>query len=322
MLVVDNAEQPMLAGPLAALTQIVETGNVAKLHLLFTHLDGVTGANLRGYSARISHVRESVDNAIRSIETSTSAAAARALARRAETSLYFAGRVDRLMSGDTTFALKGSEEFARLARDLQGEDERRDHGDAKVVVARRGVALAVRAAAQRFQEVWLVRVGADRPVPGGTVKPEHWSRVKALTRRIANDMADHYLDLKPVADFRRELQSVLYEMVQDPVRWQGRPVEGQEKQEILDSVANAMTSHVMWLAEKRVITDRRNAWNGAYELSGTGSTSLRTRLLADEVITRSAPVPAANLSDEAAELISEVEQLLDTVAAEHSLVLE
>lgn len=45
VLVVDNAQQPMQAGPLAALTQIVESGSVGKLHLFFTHLDGVTGVN-------------------------------------------------------------------------------------------------------------------------------------------------------------------------------------------------------------------------------------------------------------------------------------
>ena len=51
VLLVDNAAQPMQAAPVAALKSIAVSGNATKLHLLFTHFDQVSGANLPTFSA-------------------------------------------------------------------------------------------------------------------------------------------------------------------------------------------------------------------------------------------------------------------------------
>lgn len=322
VLVVDNAQQPMQAGPLAALSQIVESGSVAKLHMLFTHLDAVSGANLTGYAARIAHVRESVENAFKSIETTAGSAAARALRRRAGTSLYYAGRLDRVLAEKDIFGRKGAAEFARLCLDLEGEDVVRDHGNAEIVVARRGVVLAVEKAAARFQGDWLVRVGAETPEPGSGIKPEHWSRVKALNRRIANGTSEEYRDLKPVADFNRAFQHVLYGMLQNPVRWQGQAISDEEQGEVTDTIALALSAKVIELAEQCIVGERGEAWSRAWALSGQGSTTRRTAILADDVIRRGAPIPTADLSPEAMELINRVEKIFDEVRADHQLVIE
>lgn len=322
VLVVDNAQQPMQAGPLAALTQIVESGSVSKLHMLFTHLDGVSGANLTGYSARTAHVRESVENALKSIETTAGSAASRALRRRVDTSVYYAGSLDRVLTEKDIFGRKGAAEFTRLRLSLEGDDVVRDHGDAEVVVARKGVVIAVEKATTRFQGDWLVRLGAEKPRPGGDIRAEHWSRVKALNRRIASGTEDEYQDLRPVADFRRELQHVLYGMLQNPVRWQGKAVSDEERAEVVDSVALALTEKVVEIAERSIITDREDAWAAAWALSGKGSTTQRTHILAEDVVKRGAPIPTADLSPLATALINDVERVLDDVQAGHHLVIE
>ena len=51
MLLVDNAKQPMQAAPVAALKSIAVSGNAMKLHLVFTHFDQVSGANLMRWTA-------------------------------------------------------------------------------------------------------------------------------------------------------------------------------------------------------------------------------------------------------------------------------
>lgn len=322
VLLVDNAQQPMLAGPMAALTQIVETGNVSKLHVLFTHLDGVKGANLSGYNARVEHVRESVDNGIRDIEASSNPAAARALARRANSAVYFAGRLDRVLTETDTFGRRGADELARLALDLQGEEPARELGDAEVVISRKGVVLAGRDAAARFRRDWLVRLGAERPEPGAAIRPEHWSRVKALNRRIAAGKSEEYDSLKPVADFRREIQAELYDMLQRPVKWQGQEIDESERAEIVDAIANALNPKVVELAAARVVIDRLDAWRTAFEFQGRGSTVSRMNLLADDVVRACAPEVTASLSADADELVKQVEKILDEVQAEHNMVVE
>lgn len=322
VLVVDNAQQPMQAGPLAALTQIVESGSVGKLHLLFTHLDGVTGANLTGYSARTAHVRESVENALTSIETAAGAAAARALRRRLGTSVYYAGRLDRVLTGKDIFGRKGAAEFRRLRGELEGDEPVRDHGDAEIVVARKGVVIAVEKATARFQDEWLIRLGVERPTPGNDIRTEHWARIKALNRRIVGRADSEYRDLRPAGDFRRALQSVLYAMLQNPVRWQGQPVSEEERGEVVDTIAVALTDKVVGLAEKQIILDRMEAWDEGWAQAGKGSVARRAHILSEEVIRRGAPIPTADMSSGAAELVDAVERLLEEVRANHHLALE
>lgn len=322
VLVVDNAQQPMQAGPLAALTQIVESGSVAKLHLLFTHLDAVKGANLTGYAARTGHVRESVENALSSIESAAGAAAARALRRRLDTSVYYAGRLDRVLTAKDIFGRKGATEFLRLREELEGDEPVRDHGDAEIVVARKGVVIAVEKAAARFQEEWLVRLGVERPASGGDLRAEHWARIKALNRRIVGRADFEYRDLKPAGDFRRALQSVLYAMLQNPVRWQGQPVSEDERSEVVDTIALALTDKVVGLAEKQIILDRMDAWDAAWAESGKGSVARRAHILAEDVIKCGAPVPTADMSIAATQLVDAVERILEEVRADHHLSLE
>lgn len=322
VLVVDNAQQPMQAGPLAALTQIVESGSVGKLHLLFTHLDAVTGANLTGYSARTAHVRESVENALTSIETAAGAAAARALRRRLDTSVYYAGRLDRVLTDKDIFGRKGAAEFLRLRGELEGEAPVRDHGDAEIVVARKGVVIAVEKATARFQEEWLVRLGVERPSAGTDIRAEHWARIKALNRRIVGRTDSEYRDLRPAGDFRRALQAVLYAMLQNPVRWQGQPVSEEERGEVVDTIAVALTDKVVELAEKQIILDRMEAWDEAWSQAGKGSVARRAHILSEEVIRRGAPIPTADMSPGATELVDAVERLLDEVRTDHHLSLE
>ncbi|MDV8002089.1 hypothetical protein [Rhodococcus sp. IEGM 1408] len=322
VLVVDNAQQPMQAGPLAALTQIVESGSVGKLHLLFTHLDGVTGANLTGYSARTAHVRESVENALTSIESAAGAPAARALRRRLDSSVYYAGRLDRFLTSKDVFGRKGAAEFLRLRCELEGDEPVSDHGDAEIVVARKGVVIAVEKATARFQEEWLVRLGVERPAPAGDLRAEHWARIKALNRRIVGRTDVEYRDLKPAGDFRRALQSVLYAMLQNPVRWQGQPVSEEERGEVVDTIAVALTDKVVELAEKQIILDRMEAWDVAWALAGKGSVARRAHLLAADVIRSGAPIPTADMSSGATELVDAVERLLEEIRADHHLALE
>ena len=322
VLVVDNAQQPMQAGPLAALTQIVESGSVAKLHLLFTHLDAVKGANLTGYAARTGHVRESVGNALSSIESAAGAAAARALRRRLDTSVYYAGRLDRVLTAKDIFGRKGATEFLRLREELEGDEPVRDHGDAEIVIARKGVVIAVEKATARFQEEWLVRLGVERPAPGADLRAEHWARIKALNRRIVGRTDFEYRDLKPAGDFRRALQSVLYAMLQNPVRWQGQSVSEDERSEVVDTIALALTDKVVGLADKQIILDRMDAWDAAWAESGKGSVARRAHILAEDVIKCGAPVPTADMSIAATQLVDAVERILEEVRANHHLTLE
>ncbi len=61
---------------------------------------------------------------------------------------------------------------------------------------------------------WQLRLRERRSV-------QHWTRIKALSRRFAEGWADEYDTLRPVAELKRELDEQVYRMLGQPVRWEG-----------------------------------------------------------------------------------------------------
>ena len=68
----------------------------------------------------------------------------------------------------------------------------------------------------------------------------HWTRVKALTRRLAEGWADEYDTLRPVADLHLLLQQEFYKATQRPSLWEPRP-PSDEKQAIFDGFVNRLS---------------------------------------------------------------------------------
>ena len=75
------------------------------------------------------------------------------------------------------------------------------------------LSLAVAEAAKAFHARWRGLLGLEMNFDA---PKEHWTRVKALTRRLAEGWTDQYDSLQPVADLRNQLQVQLYLMLQRP----------------------------------------------------------------------------------------------------------
>ena len=91
VLLVDNSTQPMQAAPLAALREVVATGNARKLILAFTPFDEVKGDNLPSASAKAQHVLASAENVLASFGEELGPSAERALRGRLERGRFFLG---------------------------------------------------------------------------------------------------------------------------------------------------------------------------------------------------------------------------------------
>jgi hypothetical protein len=101
----------------------------------------------------------------------------------------------------------------------------------------------------------------------------HWTRIKALSRRFAEGFADEYDTLKPVGEFKRELDGQIYRMLQRPVRWDGPEPTDDDKQLMIDALAKEISREVTALCSRRINSSRRKAWQEAYAEFGQGSTS-------------------------------------------------
>lgn len=288
VLLVDNAAQPMQAAPVAAMRELARTGNAAKLILVFTHFDEVKGDNLPNPSAKVQHVMASAENVLAAIGEDLGPFAERSLRKRLDDARVFLAKIDKPVSDASKEGARTIAQLEKLLTLIDEVIERPEVGKVVPCYDRMNLVLAVKGAAEAFHDAWFPRLGLDYK-PG--VGKEHWTRVKALSRRLATGMADYYDSLQPVADLRKELQDRIYVFVQNPVEWRGKEPADDQKQVIFDTFAEAIARRMLKLATKRVWMERGREWQSAYDKRGTGSSYVRADIIGTQILDPAAPIP-------------------------------
>jgi hypothetical protein len=319
VVLVDNAAQPMQAAPVAALKGIAVAGNAAKLHILFTHFDQVQGANLPTFSAREEHVLASVENVLKAIGDELGPPAERVLRKRLDSARFFVGGIQNKLDPSRKVGVRAMQQLDALLTLLVHPEKAADAGPSRPVFDRMNLSLAVTEAAKTFHARWRGLLGLD---VNPDAPKEHWTRVKALTRRLAEGWSDEYDSLKPVADLRYSLQRQIYLMLQRPVRWEHGEPSDDEKQAIIDAMSNSVTNKLVELSKRRLGEDVRLAWQEAYAQRGPGSTFLRARIIANDVYDRGAPVPTVSASPDQNRFLKDVAGVVAEVAQELDIILE
>ncbi|MGW3311997.1 hypothetical protein ACWDG9_36045 [Streptomyces sp. NPDC001073] len=319
ILVVDNATAPMQAAPIAALKSITISGNSSKLHFLFTHFDHMKADNLPRFSDRERHVLASVENVLGAIGEELGPAAERGIRVRLEQRCYFAGGMHEPLKPSKKEARRTIEQLRSLSAALSAEEELPSTGPAKPVFDRMNLSLAVTEAARNFHRRWRGLLGLEH---NAAAPKEHWTRVKALTRRLGEGWRDEYDSLRPVADLRTELQVQIFLMLQRPVRWEGGEPTEEERQAVIDEITSSVTGKLYTLTTQRLKEDAQNAWLDAYRQQGVGSTFTRSRIIDAEVFGRGAPIPTVAASPDQNSFLKAVANTVAEVAHERKLILE
>ena len=175
------------------------------------------------------------------------------------------------------------------------------------------LALAVHSAARAFREAWRPRLGLESK-PDFT--KEHWTRVKALNRRLAAMGQDEYDTLKPVADLRERLRDRIYVFIQNPLQWKGHEPSEEEKRVKYDAFADSLGGRLDDLSTRRVWRERIDAWERAYHESGRGSTFVRARIIGNDIYELAAPIPDAAPSPGRNQFLREVIKVVEAAAEE------
>jgi hypothetical protein len=312
VLLVDNAAQPMQAAPVAAMKAVVTSGSASKLLVAFTHFDMVKGDNLPSVADRQAHVKASVDNVLKAVGEDLGPFAERILHQRIERACFFVGGIDEILNVAKKSDRRTIEQMKSLLDVIEHICDEAETTDTRPVYDRINLVLAVREAATSFHERWAGLLGIAY-APGHP--KEHWTRIKALSRRFAEGFADEYDTLKPVGELKRELDGQIYRMLQQPVRWEGPEPTDDDKQLMIDTLAKEISREVTALCSQRINANGRKAWQEAYAEFGRGSTFRRARIISGEVYDRAAPIPAVTPSPDQNSFLHEVTALVDAVAA-------
>ena len=315
VVLVDNATGPMQAAPVAAIKEMISSGRASRLLLVFTHFDEVKGDNLPNASARELHVLASAENVLASIGEDLGPFAERALRSRLKNACFFLGGIDRILDADRKADKRTISQLKRLLDSIDSIVMSPERVESTPIYDRMNLVLAVRNAAESFHDAWLPRLGlAHRP---GVTK-EHWKRVWALAKRLSTPgMADEYDTMKPVADLRKQLQDRLYVLLQNPVRWEPiEPTNDDEKQQVFDLLANAISSRLLELAARRVRAERISDWRSAFNQSGRGSSYVRASIIGEQIYHRAAPVPDVTPSPDRNSFMHDVAAIVDEVCSD------
>lgn len=315
IVLVDNAMQPMQAAPVAAMKDMISSGSACKLLLVFTHFDEVKGDNLPNASAKEQHVLASAENVLAAIGEEIGSFAERALRGRLNGACYFVGGIDEPLDSTKKSHKRTIGQLQRVLSAIDSIVDKPAPVHAKPIYDRMNLVLAVKDAAESFHDTWWPILGLSSK-PG--IGKEHWKRIWALSRRLGTPgMEDEYADLKPVANLRRQLQDKLYVLLQNPLRWEPtEPTDDDQKLQVFDALANALSVRVQDLATRRLRAERMPEWQSAFNQSGRGSSYTRASIIGERIYDRAAPIPDSTPSPDRNSFLHDVAAVVEEVCKE------
>ena len=303
ILLVDSAQQPMQAAPLQLLRSVGSSGYAHKLAIAFTHFDQVKGDNLGEAHQKKSHVLGAVGNGMASIREVLGTQVAAALERQIESKVFFLGALDK----DRRRIPNGvASEMSRLIRFMEESAQPEEPVAASPIYSFEELTLALRDALENFRTPWRGRLGLE--YQGGAAK-EHWTRIKALARRVAFGWNNNEYDyLQPVAEYKARLQESISRWLDNPVNWRIGG-DDQSKKNAIDSIRQEVDRRLYLLATNRVAIEHRKDWEIAYDYRGTGSSFVRAQAI-DQIYEVAGPHITSNMSDPARHFVDTIRQII------------
>ena len=304
----------MQAAPIAAIRAVLTSGYLDKLVVAFTHLDQVVGDNLVTIEDREDHVIGSAENVVVALGRELATHDEQRLRTRIEGSSLLLGGIDKPLTGSDEMSTRTVIALQRLvAMVLASGASPASLVDARPTFDSRPFEEALAQAAADFQARWQGLLGREI-VPGAP--KQHWTRIKALTRRLADLGTEEYDNLKPVADLATDVREELYRAMRQPASWTPAEPTSDLRDELLDRFANLVSVHVNRIARQRIWPAHDADWAVAYRESGRGSTFVRAQILDSDIY-----APAANRNPGGGSLTAEMIDALRQVADEMGITI-
>ncbi len=309
ILMVDNAQQPMLTAPNAALRSIVSSGQQSKLVFAFTHFDQMRGPNLTNRDAKEQHVLASLDQSIAVLGKEVGRSVENAMKRILPERSFFLSNLHEQIPDppEKPSQRHTAESLRRLVRTVEALSAPPIPDSVTPVYDDANLVLSIRRAVVEFRDPWRARLGLRSR---SDIPSEHWTRVKALTRRLGDLGQDEYDNLRPVADLIACLQAHVRPFLEEPLRWE--PANGATDEMMghaIDRIAQEVFARLHEMAANRVMRDRVIKWKEAYAHRGIGSGTER-RHDVESIYRAAAPIPGEIADPPTNEFLREIRILL------------
>ncbi len=314
ILLVDNAEQPVQAAAQSVLRAVASSGNYNKLLLAFTHFDQVKGLNLPTFADKRAHVLASVHNYLSKLKEVLNAPIVAAMERTIDDQSFMLGALE----GPSTKLPPGVQaQLNKLITLVEKSIEPPPVPDAKPHYDGSGLGFAVQRAADSFQKAWAARLGLSI---GATLPAEHWTRIKALNRKISNETGVEYDSLRPVADLLGRIIEEVSNFLDNPIGWSRPPVDADEAQQAIAPIRQVVFSRLHQLALQRLIDEHLPDWRRGLEHKGKGSAARRAVDIRG-IYELAAPIPGTVNTAAAIEFLRGIRELVRMAVVENGGVI-
>lgn len=313
---VDSASNPMMANAKDALKSLVEYGYADKLVFAFTKMDQVEGNNYRGLADKKAHVATTLGNYLQFLRKQENTVLSETEVQSILTNcIYFSYLQKNAISKITA---KGMQELhektnAIISKHISTDDVTFDYEALKLYYY-------IKEATLSFRKIWAEKTGYSAI----TNRTEHWSRIRALSRRLGLLGQESYCELQPLADFAAIVQKNINIFINQPENI----IPAQTSEEVADELKRVIKRTIgvgfRELNQKRMWTNDQphQSWERAYYVVGTGSRMRRARIIEnifDEAAPNLADIP--NLTEEQEEYLKEVIILVEDVLKQHGCEL-
>ena len=314
---VDPATNPMMANAKDALKSLVEHGFADRLIFAFTKMDQVTGNNYRDINDKKNHVKSTLDNYLKFLgKQDASIISETEIQGILSNCVYFSHMNGQEFSNMTKKGLININEMAKqLANKHISTDSIFFEYDALKLY------FYIKEATLKFRDLWAKKTGYSSI----TSETQHWSRIRALARRLGLLGIDYYCELQPLADFVAIMQEKISIFINQP-----GCVNPNYADEVVTDALKQMLKRQIGIAfaelnKKRMWTSQKphDKWISAYNTTGVGSRDNRARIIEgifDEAAPKLSDIP--NLTEAQNKYLADVIGIVEAALSEQGCSLK
>ncbi|WP_017416237.1 hypothetical protein [Clostridium tunisiense] len=269
IILVDNATSPIMENSKIAIKTIIDSGNGSKLAICFTHMDLVKGDNFISGEDKVKHVTSSLTSYITSLREQEPPVIAANIENKIVNNCFYLWNLHDKIKSST------QKQIMRLVESI--EKSKISNITVKDVTLHYDILMLypyIQNAIKGFRNEWDVKLG----IPMRSSNTEHWTRIKALSRRLAYFDQDHYNNsLTPVADMLRVLTAQLSIFISNPSYYIPKDTPKDTVVEITENIKSSIYTSMHVFFRNSLWKTKLKNWEIAYEYRGDGSTYDRAK---------------------------------------------
>ena len=267
ILLVDDATKPLMDNAKLAIKDVIYSGYADRILMCYTHIDEMKGDNFVKTQDKVNHVSAALATYLSEL-------------RKQNVNVFSSVEEHEILSSCFYFSELDNEDVSMMSRKqilkVLGVIKDRFRNkvtfeDVVITYDKMTLYHHLQNALEQFRTEWGDILG----YPYTTNKTEHWSRIKALARRLAYFNQDHYNhELQPLADLARCIKEELNVYLNKPMNVQVLEVTDEKVISKINYMKGLMNDSFLefirselWKKEGRL-----EKWRAAYSHAGRGST--------------------------------------------------